>query len=263
MLARVTPLLVASVLLASVLLTACTTSGPRNPAYDRYLKLGDDLASRGDPVSAGALYEKAAQLPAAGIDAWLKLGQARLDGGDARGAERAYQQALEQSPEHAEALLGLGTAQLRQGRFDRAAMALAQAAALSNQPSAYSRLGIAQMLRGQAEAAQAAFTRARLLAPADLDIQCNQALAQALSGQGEAAFTSVRALLQSPRVQARQQRNALLVAVLTGHEAAVPGLGLDDIPAPQRPALIEQAREIKALATPAAQAQALGLVNAQ
>ncbi|MFF7707077.1 tetratricopeptide repeat protein [Pseudomonas sp. NPDC007930] len=258
MLHRVAPLL-----FGSLLLTACAHQAPTDPAYARYLRLGDDLASRGDPVSAASLYDKATQLPDAGVEAWVKLGQARLDMGDARAAERAYQQALEDAPNNADALLGLGTAQLQQGRYDRAVIALTQAADLGNQASAWNRLGIAQILRGQANAAQTAFGKARSLNPNDLDTQCNLALAQALGGDGAAAFNGIQAVVQSPRVQARHQRNAVLIAVLAGREAAVASLPLDEVPAPQRAALLEQARQIKALGDPAAQARAMGLVKAQ
>lgn len=256
MLVRVTPLL-----FGTLLLTACAAQAPSDPAYSRYLRLGDDLASRGDPVSAGALYEKATQQPGAGVQAWLRLGQARLDGGDLRAAERAYQQALELAPDNAEALLGLGSAQLRQGRFDRAVVALSQAADAGGQPAAYSRLGIAQSLRGQADAAQGAFAKAVALAPADLDIQANQALAQALAGQGAVALEQMSTLLQSPRVQARHQRNALLIAVLAGQEARIASLPLDELSGAQRQALLQQARQVKGLADPVARARAVGLID--
>lgn len=257
------PFRFAPLLFGSLLLTACASHAPSDPAYQRYIRLGDDLAGRGDPVSAASLYDKATQVPGAGLQAWLKLGQARLDANDARGAERAYQQALDQAPNDAAALLGLGTAQLRLGRFDRAVVALTQAADQGHQPQAWNRLGIAQMLRGQAAAAQSAFTQAKTLAPADLDTQCNLALAQALGGQGAAAFDGIRAVLQSPRVQPRHQRNALLIAVLAGREADLPSLSLDEIPTDQRATLLQQARRIKALGDPAQQAQAMGLVGPQ
>jgi Flp pilus assembly protein TadD len=259
----VTLLPLAGVLFGNLLLSACATSPSADPAYPRYMRLGDDLASRGDPVSAGSLYEKAAQLPGAGVEPWLKLGQARLDAGDLAGAERAYQQALHSAPHSPEALLGLGGAQVRQGRFERAVTALEEAARLSGHARAYSSLGIAQVLRGDTGAAQMAFAKARSLAPDDLDIQCNQALGLALGRQGEVALSTMGAVLRSPRVQARHQRNALLIAVLAGREDVLSGLALDELPAPQRAALLQQARQVKALDGPVAQARAMGLVAAQ
>ncbi|PVZ12529.1 MULTISPECIES: tetratricopeptide repeat protein [unclassified Pseudomonas] len=253
---RVVPLL-----LASLLLGACASQTPSDPAYARYLRLGDDLASRGDPVSAASLYDKATQLPGAGLEAWLKLGQARLAAQDPSGAERAYQQALNDAPDNADALLGLGTAQLRLGRYERAVISLTQAADRGNQPQAWSRLGVAQVLRGQTSPAQAAFEKARTLQPQNLDTQCNLALAQALGGQPDAAMQGIRAVTQSPRVLPRHQRNALLVAVLAGRESALGELSLDQLTAAQRQGLLEQARQIKALADPAAQARAMGLVD--
>ncbi|MDF0733063.1 tetratricopeptide repeat protein [Pseudomonas entomophila] len=249
-------------LLASALLAACSSQPPATDAgYERLMHLAGDLQKRGDNASAAALYENAAQQPGSHPEAWLKLGETALAGGDARAAERAYQQALQARPNDADALLGLGSAQLRLGKLERAVTALTQAAERGDQPAAWNRLGVAQILRGQASAAQAAFAKSLALAPDDLDSRCNLALAYALDGQAQRALDSLRPVGQSPRALPRHQRNMLLVTVLAGHEQDVSGLALDDLSADERQALLAEARRIKALPDAQAQARALGLVD--
>ncbi|AMB84965.1 hypothetical protein AWM79_06430 [Pseudomonas agarici] len=255
----------ALLLLSSLLLVSCANT-PDNAtgggdSYQRFMRLANDVNGRGDPGTAAALYEKAAAQPGAEIEAWRKLGQARLDSGDARAAERAFQQGLELKRDDPVALLGLGTAQLRQGKLDRAAVALTQAASTLNTPQAYNRLGIAQVLRGQTADAQAAFGKSLALAPTDLDTQCNLALAYVLGGKADQALSSIRQVGQSPRAQPRHQRNELLILVLAGREAQLSTLALDDIAPAEQQRLLVEARRIKAIADPAAQARELGLID--
>ena len=251
--------------LATLTLAACATQPPADGSYTRFMQLAADLEKRGDMATAAGLYDKATQQPEAQLDAWLKLGETRLAAGDARGAERAYQQGLELKPQSAAALLGLGTAQLRQGKFDRAVTALTQASAQSSEPAvkpeAFNRLGIAQILRGQADAAQAAFSNSLALTPNDLDTQCNLALAYALGNKPQQALDTIQAVNQSPRALPRHQRNELLITVLTGDKARLQALSLDDIPSAERQKLITEARRIKAIKDPQAQARELGLID--
>ncbi|KAF1024353.1 MAG: hypothetical protein GAK37_03138 [Pseudomonas sp.] len=247
------------VLAASLLLAACS-SKPASDT-DRSLQLAGDLSKRGDYASAAALYERATQQPGAGIEVWLKLGQARLDGNDASGAERAFQQALNLDTKNPAALLGLGTAQLRLGKTARAVTALTEAASANGTPVAYTRLGIAQVLNGQARAAQTAFAKALSLQPDDLDSRCNLALAYALGGQSQQALDTIAPVIQSPRALPRHQRNELLVMVLAGYEQRVATLPLDDIQPAERERLTNEAKRIKAISDPVAQARELGLVD--
>lgn len=248
-------------LVGCLALTACATSPKSDASYERSMQLAADLEKRGDPATAAAFYQRATQQPEAGPQTWLKLGQALLDGNDTRGAERAFQRALELKPDEADALLGLGTAQLRQGKLERAVSALTQAANGAQQPKAWNRLGIAQILRGQTAPAQAAFSRSLGLAPNDLDTRCNLALAYALGGDNEKALQTIGPVSQSPLSQARHQRNELLIMVLAGHEQDLATASFDSIPSGERQQLVTEARRIKALGEPAAQARELGLVD--
>lgn len=257
-------ILACSLLLSgAVLLAGCASQSTPDSGYERFMRLAADVEKRGDPATAAALYERASTQPGAGLEVWLKLGQTRLDSRDPRGAERAFQQALELEPNNAQGLLGLGTAQLREGKLERAVNALSQAASTSKQPVAYNRLGIAQILRGQPGAAQAAFKQSLSLAPADLDTQSNLALAYALGGQSQQALSDIRKVSQSPRAQARHQRNELLVMVLAGHEQDALSTPLDDISPAERQQLLVEARRIKAISDPRAQARELGLIDSQ
>lgn len=248
------------ILLTSVTLASCATQPASDGSYERFMQLAADLEKRGDSATAAGLYEKATQQPQAQLQAWLKLGETRLASGDARGAERAYQQGLELQPGSVDALLGLGTAQLREGKLDRAVSVLTQASA-SGKPEAFNRLGIAQILRGQADAAQAAFSKSLTLAPNDLDTQCNLALAYALGNKSRQALTTIHAVNDSARALPRHQRNELLITVLAGNESDVRALALDDIAPAERQKLMTEARRIKAIADPQAQARELGLVD--
>ncbi|MBC3345588.1 tetratricopeptide repeat protein [Pseudomonas sp. SWRI196] len=252
-----------SLLLASVILASCANQPNSDGSYQRYMQLAGDLQQRGDAGSAAALYEKASQEPDAQIEAWLKLGEARLANGDARAAERAYQQALERDPESAAALLGIGTAQLHQGKLERAITSLTQASAGNASPEAFNRQGVAQMLRGQPAAAQVAFAQSLALAPANLDTQCNLALAYALGGQPQRALQTIKAVHESPRAQPSHQRNALLVMVLSGREKDLKTQDLEDITPQQYTRLLTEARRLKAIQDPVIQARELGLVGSR
>jgi Flp pilus assembly protein TadD len=247
----------------SLLLGGCASQSVPEGGYERFMRLAADVEKRGDPATAAALYERASTQPGADLKVWLKLGQTRLDSRDPRGAERAFQQALELAPDNAQGLLGLGTAQLREGKLERAVNALSQAANISKQAPAYNRLGIAQILRGQPNAAQVAFKQSLSLVPGDLDIQSNLALAYALGGQSQRALDDIRKVTQSPRAQARHQRNELLVLVLVGREQESMNTPLDDISPAERQQLLVEARRIKAISDPKAQARELGLIDSQ
>ncbi len=249
-------------MLLCLLLSACASSPTTDDSHTRLMNLAQDVERRGDPATASSLYQQATQQPGATAETWQRLARARLDSGDARGAELAYRQALELSPEDAELQLGLGTAQLHLGELERAATTLALAAARLDLPTAYSRLGAAEALRGRPAAAQAAFARAVALEPNDLDARCNLALAYALNEQPELAVAEIASLDQSPRIQPRHQRNALLVLVLSGQPERAASLRLDNATAAEREALIAQAQRIAAIADPAAKARALGLSKA-
>ncbi len=248
-------------LLGCLTLAACSTQPRPDASYERFMQLAADLEKRGDSTTAASFYQRATQQPEAGVESWRKLGAALLASNDTRGAERAYQRALELKADDPDALLGLGTAQLRQGKLERAVTALTQAANALQQPQAWNRLGIAQILSGQTNAAQTAFTTSLRLAPNDLDTRCNLALAYALGDDNQQALETIRSVSQSPLAQPRHQRNQLLVMVLAGKEKDLKSMTFDDIPKAERGKLIAEARRVKAIPDHAEQARELGLIH--
>ncbi|RMH89865.1 hypothetical protein EA797_10005 [Stutzerimonas zhaodongensis] len=257
-------------LAASLALSACSTSNssptlPPTPidqtSYGRLMKLADDVDQRGDHGTAATLYLRATQEPGAGIEAWNRLGELKLVSRDAVGAERAFQQALALDPDNPHSQLGLGTAQLRLGYAERAQPLLASAAPRLNSVAAFTRLGVAEALLGHTASAQDAFFSAKTLAPNDLDTRCNLALAYILNDQPGLALDEINGADTAPAAQPRHQRNALLVQVLVGRQGNPAEVRLDGIDAPQRQALIDDAKRIAAIKDPATRAQAMGLVE--
>lgn len=243
-------------LLSCALLAACAT--PRQQEQSRLLALADDIAAHGDYTTATTLYERAADLSGEPVDIQLRLGNARLANGDLQGALRAFRAALEDDLDNAEALLGMGTAQLRLGQIERAQRNLRRAAPAIDTPPAWSRLGAAQALLGHSEAAVTAFARAASRRPNDPDAQANLALAQALAGHHAEAITRLRNITQSPLAEERHFRSLVLVLVLAQQDPQAETLDLPDMPPSRRASLIERAKHIRDLASPAEQARAIG-----
>nr|WP_225835844.1 tetratricopeptide repeat protein [Pseudomonas sp. MM211] len=255
-------------LLASfALLGACSSNAPSNAsapagddAYQRLMKLANDVEARGDRGTAATLYQRAAEQPGAGFEAWQRLGRARLDSGNTRGAEEAYQKAVALEPDNPLGLLGLGTAQLRLGYPERAQPLLASAAEqLPTDAQAFARLGAAEAQLGNIAAMQRAFATARKLAPGDLDARSNLALSYALNGDNANALREIDGIDRAPTAQLRHQRNALLIQVLAGKSGKPASVQLDDTSAAERQVLIAEARRIAAITDPAERARALGL----
>ncbi|WP_189443214.1 tetratricopeptide repeat protein [Salinicola rhizosphaerae] len=250
----------------TLMLTACAgaPSPGTGPTGDgsQLVKLADDVDQRGDHATAAAMYERAIAQGDTGAEVRVKLGNARLASGDDAAAAEAFRDALREDIEQAPALLGLGTAQLRMGEPETALKSLTPAAPAVNSVAAWSRLGAAQALAGRSAPAVEAFTRASALDPKNLDVRTNLALAQALAGDADRASADVRQIVDSPLAEPRHYRNALLVLVLAGRESEAERLEIPDMSAAERAKLIDSARRIASLPTPAARAGALRLAAA-
>jgi cytochrome c-type biogenesis protein CcmH/NrfG len=244
-----------------ILLGGCATP-PITADGDRLLQLAAEVDRRGDPSSAVALYERAAVLSNDSPEVMVQLGEARLASGDAAGAARAFRGILTRRPDDPKALLGLGTALLQTGEVSRASDALARAAPLIGTATAYNRLGTAAMLAGRSEDGLAALLRAHGLAPENLDIGTNLALAQALGGRDADALNTIDQVVRSPLARPSHLRQQLLVLTLAGQEQRV-ATALPDLNAAERMSLIGKARAIKVLQDPADRARALGILARQ
>lgn len=240
--------------------TAGCSSASRVPDDElRLLQLAQSVDERGDSASAVALYERAARLSPDSRGIQLALGNARLKQGDMQGATAAFRDVLTHHPDDAEGLLGLGTAALQSGEPHRAARLLAQAAPRIGTANAYNRWGVAAAFAGEFPISADAFERATALAPENLDIRTNAALAWALLGEHDRAVTHIAQVTRSPLAQSRHSRQEALIRMLAG-DADGARRALADLPAEQRISILTSAKAIQDIADPSARAKAMGLM---
>ncbi|RRI00705.1 tetratricopeptide repeat protein [Mesorhizobium tamadayense] len=227
---------------------------------DRLIKLADDIDARGDNGTAIALYQRAAAMPDAKASAFVKAGDAYMRAGYPADAAKAYQAALAKAPNNGGAMLGLGSAMIEAGDIDAGMRALTQAAPLVNSSAAYNRLGVAQTFAGQTAEAQATFAQALKLAPGDLDVETNMALAAALEDNSATALPMVQKIAAAPGAQLHHKRNVVMVYGLLGQADQVkasPPIGLTT---KEVATLLARARTIRSKGSTQAKAKALGSI---
>ncbi|KUM28962.1 hypothetical protein AU467_01570 [Mesorhizobium loti] len=226
---------------------------------ERLIKLADDIEARGDSDTAIALYQRAAAMPDAKPIALVKAGEAYMRAGYPAEAPKPIRRRLP-SPNDGPAMLGLGSAMIEAGDVDAGMRALAQAAPLVNTSSAYNRLGVAQTFAGQTAEAQTTFAQALKLAPGDLDIETNMALAAALEGNSAAAHPLAQKVSAAPNAQLHHKRNIVVVYGLLGEEDQVkasPPIGLTT---KEVSTLLARAKAIRSKGSTQARAKALGSI---
>lgn len=258
----------ASLALAGCVTTSPTTTGavqagaaPTSPEEARLVGLAKDIESRGEPGTAVALYARAVDASNGSAAAYVRLGDAQVKAGDPESAKASYQAALAKEPRNPHALLGLGTAELNEGAVDAAAASLREAAPKIGTATAYNRLGTALVLGGKPSEARDAYTKARALAPGDIDIVANLALALALAGENEPAIATMRAAAQAPNARGRHQRNLIVVLSLTGRSEEAAAVAVPDMNARQKADLLARAKKLQSVQDPAARARAVGLMS--
>jgi Flp pilus assembly protein TadD len=212
----------ALVTLLGFLLAGCATESWLNaaastekPDQDGLMRVASDIESQGQIAAALPIYERAAAT-SSDAAAQLRLGDAYTRASKTDQAIKAYRAALALAPDNPDALLGLGSALVKAGDSDGAVVALAKVAPIVNTMTAYNRLGVAQTLAGQFAQACQSFEAASALAPDDLDIRTNLALAAALDGQETKAIAATRAVVTAPGAEARHRRNLMIVFGLLG-----------------------------------------------
>ena len=191
-------------------------STEKKPDQDGLMRVASDVEAQGQIVAALPIYERAAAASSGDAAAQVRLGDAYTRAGKTDQAIQAYRAALAVAPDNPDALLGLGSAQSRLAMPNGAVVALAKAAPIINTMTAYNRLGVAQTLTGQFAQAHQSFDAASALAPDDLDIRINLALAAALEGQETKAIDVARSVVTSPGAQPRHRRNLMIVYGLLG-----------------------------------------------
>ncbi len=230
------------------------------PDKDGLMRVASDVEAQGQITAALPLYERAAAASNGDAGAHVRLGDAYTRAGKSDQAIQAYRAALAVAPDNPDALLGLGTAQLKAGDAEGAVAPLAKVAPVVKSMAAYNRLGLAQTLTGQFALAHESFEAASAVAPDDLDIRINLALAAALDGQENKAIDVARSVVASPGAQPRHRRNLMIVYGLLGlvdegRAAAPKGLS-----ASEAKKLLARAMAIRAISDAKARAKALGTI---
>jgi Flp pilus assembly protein TadD len=241
--------------------SASKTDGASRPDTERLIRLADDVEARGDYDTSAALLARAAETSGS-TEARLRLGKAQLKIGDYAGASAAFTRVLATDADNPEALLGLGTAQLKLGDPESSARTLALACPRVNTAIAYNRLGTSLAMLGRLDEALEAFQHAQSLAPNDLDIDVNVALAQALSGHSEEAVATMQRVVQSPLAQPRHRANLVMVLGIAGRADEAKAINLPDMSPAQKRDLLARAKKVHDTADPLAKVRAVGLLNA-
>lgn len=253
--------------LLGFLLTGCATqswldaaASTEKPDQDGLMRVASDVEAQGQLAAALPLYERAA---AASGDAaaQLRLADAYARAGKTDQAIQTYRAALAAAPDNPDALLGLGSALVKAGDPDGAVVALAKAAPKVNTMTAYNRLGVAQTLAGQFAQAYQSFEAASALAPDDLDVRTNLALAAALDGQDAKAIATSRAVVTSPGAEARHRRNLMIVFGLLGRASEGRAAAPKELSAAEVKKLLARATAIRAISDARERAKALGTIT--
>jgi Flp pilus assembly protein TadD len=239
----------------------CAAKAPLDDDQQRLMTLASQVQQGGDPASAAALYERAAEASKEAPHVMLALGNARLLAGDAAGAAKAFRSVLLKHQNNPDALLGLGTAELKMGQPHRAIRTLGLAAPLIGNATAYNRLGTAQVLSGEPGPALASFEQALKQEPGNLDIRSNHAMALALVGKSREATAEMSGVMASPLSEPHHVKQQMLVFTLANddHRAR---LALADMTTAERDALIRRAQWVRSIEDLAQRAQAIGVLTA-
>jgi Flp pilus assembly protein TadD len=228
---------------------------------ERLMKLASDMrAHGGERASWLSLYEQA--VIASGNDPayMLRLAGAYNDAGQDADALKTYRALLAKNDSNGAALMGLGSALINTGALDKGIDALERAAPLLNNPVAYTRLGISYTQAGKLKEACTALETAHKLAPDDLDISTNLALASALAGDNDKAIALMRTVTASSGAQQQHRHNLVLVLALAGQPDQAREAARQVMKPGELDALISRAATIRGLSEPKARAKALGTV---
>ncbi|WP_274425116.1 tetratricopeptide repeat protein [Chelativorans sp. YIM 93263] len=255
--------------MSAIALTGCaTTQGgsedtSAEPASQssRLMSLAADLEQRGEWETAITLYEQAAALPGAPASTFVGLGDVYMRSGYPDEAMEAYRAALSRSPKYGPALVGLGWAMIDQGDAEAGIRTLSEGAQSVNTSQAYNRLGVAQTFAGQTQPAMNTFARALSLAPDDLDVQINMALAAALANDDAQALPIVQRVASNPDANLQHKRNVILIYGLLDRDNEARALGLTGLATEEVNTLLSQAGTIRAQSSLQARAEALGSIG--
>lgn len=251
---------------ATLLVTGCQTAQKQaatteketaSTQPDRLANLAKEIEGRGEQGTALSLYARAAAMPDASASVSVQAGDAYLRSGHVDEAVTAYKAALAKSPNNGSALLGLGSALVDSGDLDAGIRTLTTAAPVVGTSRAYNRLGVAQTMAGQTQGAISAFQQALKIAPGDVDVLSNMALAAALQNDSATADQAIQQVNASGKAQLFHKRNLVLVSGLLGRDdqmraSAPPGLSSSEVTQ-----ILAKARKIRSKSTLTAKGAAL------
>ncbi len=241
---RTAPLRVA---LCALLLAGCTAGGPQgngelagrqDPATvaggvstAAVLGIAESLRATGDFASAISFYRRAIVLDPNQVRPYIGLGETLLATGHANEAAESFRAALAMAPTNADAMRGLGLTLVALDKPTEAVEMLNRSIKAGPSARAYSALGIADNLLGNAAAANEAFKQGLVLAPDDLDLLNNYGLSQALGGDYDAAIKTLHRVATDPKATSRNRLNLAMVLGLAGRSedaAQVARIDLDE-----------------------------------
>ncbi len=225
------------------------------------VRLADDIEAHGGNDTALKLYQQAVAVSGNAPDANVRLGDAYMRADQIKPAIEAYRAALIKEPSDDNALLGLGAALVRRGLLDEGLADLAKAAPSLNTGMAYNRLGVAQIMAGHFADAQDSFEKGRAVAPDDLDIATNLALAAALAGDADKAATLAHEIAQSPAAEERHRRDLVVVLGLIGRSGDEMRAVAPELSQHEFAALLKHAEAIRGMKDPKTRAKALGMMR--
>lgn len=222
-------------------------------AYDVESRSGD---------TALVLYHQAVTVSGEAPSAYLHLAEACMRMHRWKDAIEAYRKALGGAPDNAEVQLGLGTALVRDGQLKDGVAALAKAAPVVATGAAYNRLGVAETMVGNFSQAQAAYEHGLTVAPEDIDIATNLAIAAALGEDAEKARQVAERVAGSPGATAVHRRNLVIVYGMIGRSSSdARAVAPNELSPGEFAKLFERAAAIRKIADPAKRAQAVGTIQ--
>jgi Flp pilus assembly protein TadD len=226
------------------------------------IRLGDDMRRSGDLAGALEIYRSAERSDPHDAVPLERMGETLLALDDAPRAEQAFRAALTLASGDANARRGLAQALLAEHHAEEALPILRELAAGSPDPRMFRAYGTALDLTGQPEAAQQVYRQGLQIAPADADLHGNLALSLAISGDTHGALQQMRAAIDAPDPDPRQEANAVLIMALAGQADTARERGDRALGAAATDVLLGRAAQARGATDARGRALALGVITA-
>lgn len=182
----------------------------------RLVRMGDFAMSRGDPVTAIALYEQALAADPDSDDALTRLAGLQQQVGATASVLDTYRNAAEAAPNDPVALRRYGNALIAETYPEKALGYLQRSLEIADTPQVRNSLGVALDLIGQHAAAQEQYRTGIAENPGDLDLGNNLALSLALGGDYADAIAMGSQVTLSDSANSRHRQTFALVLGLAG-----------------------------------------------